>query len=148
MDTKTISLFSAGQGTGDSVVSARGRIMATLIMHACEGRVTTYGELAPVVGLPNKGNHMGAAMGNILGDIFRYCQDKGLPYLTSLVVYKTGGDKGIPGNLFWELYDDRVKPALPEGSGYISYANSGRQVKREMLAILQKEVFDFFRPLA
>jgi hypothetical protein len=148
VDVKTPSLFSAEQGNGNSVVSSRGRVLSTLIAHACEGRVTTYGELAVVIGLPPKGNHMGAVLGNILGDVFRFCQDKGLPYLTSLVVYKTGGDKGLPGGLFWELYDDRPKPALGEGCEYITFNGSGRTIKREVLKVLHKEVFEYFRPLA
>ena len=146
MDTKTISLFSAERGTGDSVVSARGRILAALVMHACEGRVTTYGELAPIVGLPAKGNHMGVVLGNILGDIFRFCVEKDLPHITSIVVYKSGGDKGIPGGLFWTLYDDWLLNV--EQLANLSYSNAKKADKRAVVERLQEEVFLFFRSLA
>lgn len=148
VDVKTPSLFSAEQGNGDSVVSSRGRILAALIAHACEGRVTTYGELATVIGLPPKGNHMGAVLGNILGDIFRFCQDNGLPYVTSLVVYKSGGDKGLAGKLFWELYDARPRPSLPPGCFHVLYADSLRSLRLEKIKELQQEVFKYFRALA
>lgn len=146
VDVKTPSLFSAEQGNGDSVVSSRGRILAALIAHACEGRVTTYGELAPIIGLPAKGHHMGAVLGNVLGDIFRFCNDKGWPHLTSIVVYKTGGDKGLPGGLFWELYDDHLKEA--HGVDIEKLSTRTREQKREELKRMHAEVFFYFRSLA
>ena len=65
------------------------QIWSLLVCAARERRTYRYSDIADVLGLGGAG-----VVGNMLGPIMYYCQDKGLPPLTVLVVAK---DTGVPG---------------------------------------------------
>jgi len=75
------------------------RVTAELI-HATEYRgVTTYQDIAVIIGLPLKGSHMGAEVGHILGEISEDEVKAGRPMLSAVVV----GVSGKPGSGFFSL---------------------------------------------
>lgn len=77
-------------------------IHAILVQKAVNRETTTYGELAPFVGLPTSGNHLANTMGGYLLEILRWCEARNQPHLTSIVVKAgVGSQSGIPGNGFW-----------------------------------------------
>ncbi|MBN22707.1 MAG: hypothetical protein CL678_15590 [Bdellovibrionaceae bacterium] len=130
---------------GDMAVSRRCMVFAVLAACAAEGRTITYGQLAVQIGLPPKGNNMGMQIGTILRDVFMFCVERDMPYMTSLVVYKSGGDRGIPGGWFWQLVDE----TLPEENtgGVKVYTNATREQKRSVLPGMQENVYKYFAPL-
>jgi hypothetical protein len=75
------------------------RVLAELV-HAAEYRgVTTYQNLAVIMGLPLQGAYMGKETGQILGEI---CEDEvnaGRPLLTAVAI----GVSGKPGPGFYSL---------------------------------------------
>ena len=75
-----------------------------LVALGSEEKTTDYETLARRLGLPDTGSQLGRNISPILSDIFAWCQENDLPPLTSLVVRKSGTDKGLPGKGFWELY--------------------------------------------
>lgn len=79
-------------------------VLSFLINKAIAGTPTTYQEIAISVGLPHKGHALSGALSPILGDIFRWCRNRNMPYITSLVVRKSGRGEGLPGPGFWKLY--------------------------------------------
>lgn len=108
---------------------ARLRVMMFLLRKAALGQTTTYEEIAINEGLPVKGNALGAAISPILGDIYRWCEERKLPPITAIVVRKSGGDKGLPGPGFWSL---------------AGRENAPRKLRTELTETYQKQVFDFF----
>lgn len=79
------------------------RTLKLLLDSAMEGRTLHYEDIAQHLGTPLRGNALGAAISPLLGAIFNWCQSRGLPHLTSIVVRKSGTDKGLPGSGFWAL---------------------------------------------
>lgn len=75
-------------------------IFEKLIHHACMKTTTTYGEIAPLLGLPPTGNHMGSVIGHELWVIGEWCKSRGWPALTSVVVK---ANVGVPGPGFWTM---------------------------------------------
>jgi hypothetical protein len=63
-----------------------------------------------------------------------------------LVVYKSGGCVGLPGNLFWELYDQHQDVILEPNR--IIYTEASNAEKREKLKELQEEVFNYYNSLS
>jgi len=72
-----------------------------LINLATNRKTITYSELADKLELPTTGNALGRALSPILYNILRWSQCRGMPPLTAIVVNKSGSDKGLPGQGFW-----------------------------------------------
>lgn len=113
------------------------QIYQHLVALAWQTRTTTYEEIALQFGLPSKGNQLGQTLSPILGRIFSFCSSKKMPYLTSLVVRKSGPDKDIPGTGFWDLYINHPK----------ANTNWSRSEKRARTEDLQQEVFSYWKAL-
>lgn len=103
-----------------------------LVQIARQGETATYESIALRFGLPSSGNQLGSVLSPILGRIFHFCKTTGQPYLTSIVVRKSGPDRGYPGSGFWRLYSDE-----DFASGYV----------RSETPILQEEVFNYWQML-
>jgi hypothetical protein len=85
------------RGTTDYI-----RVLAELV-HAAEYRgVTTYQDIAVIMGLPLQGSHMGKEIGHILGEISEDEVSAGRPMLSAAAVSVTG--KAGPG--FFALAKD------------------------------------------
>jgi alkylated DNA nucleotide flippase Atl1 len=65
-------------------------VMAELVRAAQYGGVTTYQDIAVIMGLPTTGNHMGRETGQILGEISEDEVNAGRPMLSSVAVGVTG----------------------------------------------------------
>lgn len=113
------------------------QIYQYLVEKAFQGETTTYSEIAISFGLPASGNQLGAALSPILSKIFVFCANGGQPHLTSLVVRKSGDDKGLPGGGFWDLLRGHSDLDVPPQ----------RQARREVTADLQNEVFSYWSKL-
>lgn len=77
-------------------------VLAELVRAAQYHGVTTYQDIAVIMGLPLRGSHMGKEVGWILGEI---CKDEikaGRPMLSSVAV----GVNGKPGPGFYALARD------------------------------------------
>lgn len=77
-----------------------------LIGVACRRETTYYEALAIECGLPTQGNALSTAVTKLLTEVFHWCDRKGLPPLTALVVRKSGKHKGTHGLGFWKLVDE------------------------------------------
>ena len=105
-----------------------------LIEKAQNQETITYEDLAISLGLPSSGNALGKTLGVILGEVNEWSMKRGQPYLTSLVIRKSGEDQGLPGRGFWEMI-------LP---GHILSA-SNRSARRSMLTVLHSQVFNYYK---
>ena len=75
------------------------RVFAELIRVAeCRG-LTTYQNVAVIMGLPLQGQHMGIETGRVLGDISEDEVNSGRPMLSAIAV----SVNGTPGNGFYDL---------------------------------------------
>ena len=127
--------------TPDREVLFQGYIVRQVYQHlmkkAMDGETTTYSEIAVRFNLPASGNQLGAVLSPILTKIFLFCVGNGQPHLTSLVVRKSGEDKGIPGGGFWDLLQEHTElKVLPN-----------RPTRRQVAADLQNEVFSYWSKL-
>lgn len=108
-------------------------VLAT-IMHLMklggEGRTTDYESLARLLGLPDTGSQLGRNISPILSKVFTWCQEHDLPPLTSLVVRKSGSDKGLPGKGFWELF---------------SVYEASIETRTELLKYIHGAVYGYFK---
>ncbi len=75
-------------------------VFEKLIHHAGTRTTTTYGDIAPLLGLPSSGNHMGSVIGTHLWHIGEWCKTRGWPPITSLVVK---ANERVPGPGFWKM---------------------------------------------
>lgn len=75
------------------------RVLAELVRAAELRGVTTYQDIAVIMGLPMQGNHMGRETGRLLGEISRDEVQASRPMLSSVVV----GVSGEPGPGFFAL---------------------------------------------
>ena len=107
-------------------------ILVFLIEKAIRQETTYYQEIAQAFSLPESGNVLGSTLSPILGRIFRYCNEKRLPRLTALVVRKSGADRGLPGNGFWEL---------------LELTHLDRDYRQTLTRVFQKEAYDYFNDL-
>lgn len=89
-------------------------IYLTLVEHALNRETTTYEALAVKHGLPSCGSQLGTVLSPYLSDIFMWCNGRGQPHLTSLVVRKSTATKGIPGKGFWQLFGVLGTPSYME----------------------------------
>ena len=80
------------------------QIWAVLAMAARNRQILTYEILSQLIGVPTHG------LANILDHVQRYCMQRGLPPLTSIVVNKT---TGLPGDGFIAAQD------IPKNQGTV-----------------------------
>lgn len=107
-----------------------------IVAAARKGETSTYQGLALACGLPSSGNQMSAIVSPILSNIFIFCLLHEVPYLTSIVVRKSGNEEGLPGAGFWKLLE-RCRPcAMYDGIG------SGSRVRKQSVTnFMHGEVF-------
>lgn len=105
------------------------RVAQILIKAAMERRTVTYSDLALELGTPLTGNALGSALSPVLGDIFVWCRNNGLPRITALVVRKSGTDAGVPGPGFWALLGKNELPLA---------------TRKAMTCAYQEEVYERF----
>jgi hypothetical protein len=90
------------RGTTDYI-----RVLAELVRAAQYRGVTTYQDIAVIMGLPMRGSHMGAETGCILGEIVEDEVKASRPMLSAVAV----GVNGKPGPGFYTLARDLGKLA-------------------------------------
>jgi len=79
-------------------------VLQRLIQAAREHQLIHYEEdVAVIMGLQGKRNHMSKETGYLLGEISEDEHNQGRPMLSSVVVRKMGKNKGIPGEGFFNL---------------------------------------------
>jgi alkylated DNA nucleotide flippase Atl1 len=78
------------------------RALAELVRAAEYCGVTTYQDIAVIMGLPLRGSHMGKEVGHILGEIAEDEVQSGRPMLSAVVV----GVNGKPGPGLFSLARD------------------------------------------
>lgn len=106
-------------------------IYSHLVDLACAGQTTTYEAIANAFGLPNRGNQLGSTLSPLLSSIYHFCRTHQQPFLTSIVVRKSGEDMGLPGKGFWDLYQ----------------ATEDRHERRTMTLSLHESVFAYWSAL-
>ena len=74
-------------------------VYSELINAARHRGTVTYQEIAKIIGLPLKGNYMGAEIGQLLGEISEDEFNNDRPMLSAIAV----NTKGSPGSGFFEL---------------------------------------------
>ena len=85
-------------------------VLAELVRAAQYGGVTTYQDIAAIMGLPQSGQHMGAEIGHVLGEISEDEVRAGRPMLSAVAV-NVGGKAG-PG--FYALAKDLKRMSAGE----------------------------------
>ncbi len=75
------------------------RVLAELVQAAQYRGVTTYQDIALIMGLPTEGHHMGQEISRMLDEISRDEARAGRPLLSAVVV----GTEGRPGPGFYKL---------------------------------------------
>ena len=90
--------------------TAYARVFAELRLAAEYRGVTTYQDLAAIMGLPQRGAYMGAETGHILGAISEDEVNAGRPMLSAVAV----SIKGMPGPGFFDWA--RTLGRLPAGA--------------------------------
>ena len=101
------------------------RVLAELIQAAQYRGLTTYQDLAVIMGLPMSGNYMGAETGWILGEIVEDEIQADRPMLSSVVV----GTHGKPGPGFYTLAQDLGR--FSEGDDPEDFWNKEREASYE-----------------
>jgi hypothetical protein len=81
----------------------RRRALTILLDRAMTESTITYEDLARRIGVPHSGNALGRALTPILTHILNWCQDRGMPPLTALVVRKSGTTAGLPSPTYFQL---------------------------------------------
>jgi len=107
------------------------RVMSELVRAAEHRGVTTYQDLAVIMGLPQSGSHMGKETGQILGEIAEDEVLAGRPMLSALAV----GVGGKPGPGFFSLARDlgRLTPEADEQAFWQSEKEAGYESWRRPL---------------
>lgn len=105
-----------------------------------KGTTSTYQEIAIACGIVSSGNRMGAVLSPILSNIFLFCLLHEMPYLTSIVVRKSGNEQGLPGGGFWKLLERTNDSAM-----YDAIFTGSRARKQTVTKGFQTEVFGMFR---
>lgn len=85
-------------------------VLGEMVRAAQYRGVTSYQDLAVIMGLPLKGSYMGAEVGHVLGEISEDEVAAGRPMLSAVAV----GVNGKPGPGFYALARDLGR--LPEGA--------------------------------
>jgi len=78
------------------------RVLAELVQAAEFRGVTTYQDIALIMGLPQRGSHMGREVGHLLGEVSEDETQAGRPMLSAVAV----GVSGSPGPGFFALARD------------------------------------------
>lgn len=114
------------------------KVLLMLIEKAHNHQTTTYQEIALKFGLPSSGNALAGAVGPILGIVFKWCEQVGIPPITVLVVRKSGTHKDLPGSGFWQL--------IKHNADWNAYGSDGTDIKklRGATEFLQHRVYEFF----
>ena len=81
-------------------------VLSELVRAAQYRGVTTYQDIAVIMGLPQKGSYMGAEIGHILGEISEDEVSAGRPMLSAVAV----NVKGEAGRGFYELARELRRP--------------------------------------
>lgn len=97
------------------------RVTAELVSAAEHGGLTTYQDIAIIMGLPLRGSYMGAQVGQVLGEISEDEIKAGRPMLSALAVGTTG--KPGPGFITWAQTLGRV----PTGESTQAFWNNERE---------------------
>lgn len=111
------------------------QIYSYLVGKALAGQTTTYEAIANEFNLPNKGNQLGRTLSPLLSSIYLFCERVQQPFLTVIVVRKSGELKGLPGEGFWSLYNGKTSPVL---------ACTDIDDRRARVAALQEQVFEYW----
>ena len=90
-------------------------VLGELVRAAQYRGVTTYQDLAVIMGLPLKGSHMGAEIGHVLGEISEDEAKADRPMLSAVVV----GVNGTPGPGFYTMAKDLGR--LSEGQDELAF---------------------------
>lgn len=132
------------------------KALTILIRLAIQKRTTNYSKLATDLGLPDSGNALGQAIGPVLGDVYQWCEKRGFPPLTALVVRKSGADEGLPGKGFWDLYgleevedeliaNRHIFPSVSHDTiprrGNVFMVKAAKNIA---YAMIKKQIFDYF----
>lgn len=80
-------------------------VYSELINAACSRSTLTYQDIAPIMGLPLTGSHMGTEIGALIGEISEAEVNLGRPMLSALVI----NVKGSPGPGFYGWAEDLGK---------------------------------------
>ncbi|RMF72362.1 MAG: hypothetical protein D6738_11410 [Acidobacteria bacterium] len=88
------------------------RVMRELVLAAEYRGLTTYQDIAVIMGLPQQGSHMGRETGHLLGEISEDEVLAGRPMLSAVAV----GASGKPGAGFFEFARKlgRLEPGMDE----------------------------------
>lgn len=108
------------------------------------GQTVTYQEIAQGCDLPAIGNNMSAKISPILANIFMFCMIHHLPYLTSIVVRKSGNEAGLPGSGFWKLLERVRSEAMYDAIGSGSRARKW-SVTNTMQSDVWRSADDFLK---
>jgi hypothetical protein len=76
------------------------KVYSKLIRTAHKRKTIYYKDVAEIMGLPIRGEHMAREVGQILGEISEWEHDEGRPLLSAVVIRE---DIGIPGEGFFKL---------------------------------------------
>lgn len=79
------------------------KVFCRLIQAALVRQPIHYEDVAAIMNLQGKGQHMSKETGHILGEISEDEHNQDRHMLSAVVVQKTGKDKGIPGDGFFVL---------------------------------------------
>ena len=79
------------------------KVFCRLIQAALARQTIHYEDVAAIMNLQGKGQHMSKETGHILGEISEDEHNQDRPMLSAVVVQKTGKEKGIPGDGFFTL---------------------------------------------
>ncbi len=96
-------------------------VLGEFVRAAQYGGLTTYQDVAVIMGLPLRGSHMGREMGQMLGEIAEDEVQAGRPMLSAVVV----GVNGKPGPGFFSLAKELGKMA--EGDDQPSFWQKERE---------------------
>jgi hypothetical protein len=94
------------------------RALTILLERAVTDSPITYEELARQIGVPHTGNALGRALTPILTHILHWCQERGMPPLTALVVRKSGTMQGLPSPMYFSLMG--ITAPTRAGKGFLS----------------------------
>ena len=127
-------------------MTSKTRQVYNFIVNAAQqhGRTVTYQEIAQGCDLPAIGNNMSAKISPILANIFMFCMIHHLPYLTSIVVRKSGNEAGLPGSGFWKLLERVRSEAMYDAIGSGSRARKW-SVTNTMQADVWRSADDFLK---
>lgn len=114
------------------------RCYQKLVELAIREETITYEDLARYLGTATEGNALGAQLSPILSHLYRWCERKGLPKLTSLVVRKSSVARDIPGKGFWAFLIDE---------GLYTEQTLTLELRQELTRIYHRDVYAYYEEL-